>query len=270
MKSCVLLAALAVGAVGSLAQASTEPYDQVNMRFDGIGYGRAVGIQFWVGSTKVMDVNAFAGSLNHEFTTGAAGGVGAVDENSSGNALNGRIIGTFCTDILEHVDTRWRTNNLATVNDAPTTQNAANAEMGTERSGRLAQLYNYGLSAGLLNGAGGWADNTGSSMSRDEAAAFQLLVWEIVFGDANDANWDTNGTIRVSGLSNSVRNYFGQFRDLSSSYASDLAGFRAASRSGSQDQLVIIPLPPAVYAGAGMLGLVMGAKYLRRRQARLA
>jgi hypothetical protein len=267
---CVMAAALAVCAVGSLAQATTESYDQVNMRFNGVGSGRAVGVQFWVGSTKVLDSNVFAGSLNHDFSTGAQVGVAAVDENSSGNVLNGRTIGTFCTDILEHVDSRWRTNNLTNVTQAPTTQSIANTAMGLDKSGRLAQLYNFGQGAGLINGAGGWADASGSPTSRDKAAAWQLLVWEIVFGDANDSNWDTNGALRVSGLTSQVRNFFGQFRDLSSSSSSDLAGFRASSRAGSQDQLVIIPLPPALYAGAGMLGLVMGAKFMRRRQARLA
>lgn len=265
-----VVAALAVCAIGSLAHATSESFDQVNMRFNGIGAGRAVGIQFWVGSTKVLDENVFAGSLNHDFSTQAQVGVGAVDENSPGNALNGRTIGTFCTDILENVDSRWRTNNLANVIQAPTTQNAANSAMGFDKSNRLAQLYNYGQHAGLINGAGGWADATGSPTSRDKAAAWQLLVWEIVFGDANDPNWESNGALRVTGLSTSVRNYFAQFRDLSTSYSSEMAGFRAASRPGSQDQLVIIPLPPAVYAGAGMLGLVMGAKYMRRRQAKLA
>lgn len=267
---CVVAAALAVCAVGSLAHATSESFDQVNMRFNGIGAGRAVGVQFWVGSTKVLDGNVFAGSLNHDFSTGAQSGVGAVDENSPGKALNGRTIGTFCTDILEHVDTRWRTNNLTDVTQAPTTQDVANAAMGLDKSNRLAQLYNYGQHAGLINGAGGWADASGSATSRDQAAAWQLLVWEIVFGDANDTNWDTNGALRVSGLTSQVRNYFSQFRDQSTGYSTALGGFRASSRSGSQDQLVIIPLPPAVYAGAGMLGLVMGAKFMRRRQANLA
>lgn len=239
------------------------------MRFAGTGAGRSVGIQFWVGSNKALDANVFAGSLNHQFTTGAASGVNAVGATDAGNVLNGRTLGTFCTDILESVDSRWRTHNLTEVPVAPTTQNAANAAMGDGKSNRLSQLYNYGQTTGLLNGQGGWASNADSNSNKDKAAAFQLLVWEIVFGDANDANWESSGTLRVSGLSSSVRNYFSQFRDLSASYSSDLGGFRASSRSGSQDQLVIIPLPPAFYAGAGMLGLVMGARYLRRRQAQV-
>lgn len=267
---CVAVAAVAVGALASIASATPDSYDQVNMRFAGVGAGRAVGVQFWVGSTKVMDSNVFAGSLNHQFTTNAAGGTNAVAQSDAGSVLNGRTLGTFCTDILERVDSNWRTHNLTEVQVAPTTQSRANSAMGEAKSNRLAQLYNYGQTAGLLNGQGGWASDADTSANKDKGAAFQLLVWEIVFGDANEANWESNGALRVSGLSSSVRNYFSQFRDLSASYSSDLAGFRASSRSGSQDQLVIIPLPPAFFAGAGMLGLVMGARYLRRRQARLA
>lgn len=267
---CVAVAAVAVGALAPIASATPDSYDQVNMRFAGTGAGRAVGIQFWVGSTKAIDSNVFAGSLNHQFTTGAAGSVNAVAQSDSSSVLNGRTLGTFCTDILERVDSNWRTHNLANVVNAPTTQNVANASMGTGKSNRLAQLYNYGQSAGLLNGQGGWASNADTNTNKDQGAAFQLLVWEIVFGDANESNWESNGALRVSGLTSSVRNYFSQFRDLSASYSSDLAGFRASSRTGSQDQLVIIPLPPAFFAGAGMLGMVMGARYLRRRQAQLA
>ena len=267
---CVAVAAVAVGALAPIASATPDSYDQVNMRFAGVGAGRAVGVQFWVGSTKVIDSNVFAGSLNHQFTTGAAGSANAVAQSDSSSVLNGRTLGTFCTDILEHVDSNWRTHNLTQVTTAPTTQNLANAAMGDGKSNRLAQLYNYGQSTGLLNGQGGWASNSDSGTNRDQGAAFQLLVWEIVFGVANEANWESNGALRVSGLSSSVRNYFAQFRDLSASYSDNLAGFRASSRSGSQDQLVIIPLPPAFFAGAGMLGLVMGARYLRRRQAQLA
>lgn len=267
---CVIVAALAACAVGSTAHADTQSFDQVNMRFAGTGSGRSVGIQFWVGSTKVMDGNYFAGSLNHEFTTGAVSGANAVNASGSGSALSGSTIGTFCTDILEHVDSRWRTHNLTNVEQAPTTQESANAAMGDGKGDQLSKLYNYGLTNGLLNGQGGWASTSSSDSNKDKAAAWQLLVWEIVFGDANDSNWASNGALRISGLSSQVRNYFSEFRDASAAMSADLAGFRASSRSGSQDQLVIIPLPPAVFAGAGMLALVMGAKAIRRRQARLA
>lgn len=168
------------------------------------------------------------------------------------------------------VDSNWCTHNLAEVTDAPTTQNRANAAMGDGKSNRLAQLYNYGQTAGLLNGQGGWASNADTGANKDQGAAFQLLVWRSSLATRVRRTGSRAVVLRVSGLSSSVRNYFAQFRDLSASYSSDLAGFRASSRSGSQDQLVIIPLPPAFFAGAGMLGLVMGACYLRRRQAQLA
>ncbi len=265
------MAALAVSAVGSMAHASTEPFDDVNMRFVGTGAGRAVGVQFWVGSTKVMDANVFAGSLNHQFSSGGQTGTALVEPNDSANFLNGRTVATFCTDILESVDTRWRVYSAANVDVAPNGQSLVSNPMGENRAGRLGQLYNFGLTNGLLNQCGGWAnDDRTDGANRDRAAAWQLLVWEIVFGDAEDTNWDANGALRVSGLTLGVRNYFSQFRDLSEDFAQHVSGFRAAVRSGSQDQLVIIPLPPAVYAGLGMLGLMAGARYLRRRQARLA
>ncbi len=255
----VLMGVAALAAAGSSVFA-----DAVNMRFVGTGAGRAVGVQFWVGSTKVMDGNYFVGSLNQQFSgTGLTG--------NTANSLDGRTLGTFCTDILESVDTRWRVYDVVSAAQAPATGGVSNAAMGASRMSRLSQLYSYGMTTGMLNAFGAWAngDRTAGD-NNDRAAAWQLLVWEIVFGDADAANWDLAGALRVAGLTNQVRNYFAQFRDNSRGLTPGV-DVSAVARLGAQDQLlVIVPLPPAAYAGMGMLGMVIGAGYIRRRRARLA
>ncbi len=44
-----------------------------------------------------------------------------------------------------------------------------------------------------------------------------------------------------------------------------LAGLVALASDTAQDMLYVVPLPPAVFAGAGMLGLCLGVRTLRRR-----
>ena len=250
------LVAFTAISIGS-AVASADPVD---MRFVGVGAGRSVNVQFWVGSTRVMNQQTFAGSLVHEFRSTTPGG---------NNVVGSSTINTFCVDILEHVDSRWQTMDVRSLSSVPVDENQLTGTFSSSRVERLGQLYSLGLSNGLLNTNGGWANanvsnTTAGNQNRDQAAAWQLLVWELAFGNADDANWDENGALRVSGLSNSIRNFFTSFRNAAMNM--DVAsGLRAASRGRVQDQLVVIPLPPAAYAGMGLLGAVIGASYIRRR-----
>lgn len=246
-----LVAIAAIGITGSIASA-----DQVDMRFQGVGAGRAVSVQYWVGSTKVLDTHTFAGSLVHEFRSTTSGGT---------NTLGANQISTFCVDILEHVDSRWQTMEVRSLSSVPVDENAIVGPFNSSRVERLGQLYSLGLSNGLLNGNGGWANNNVTSdTNRDTAAAWQLLVWELAFGNADEANWAENGTLRVGGVSTNVRNFFTSLRNAAMNMDAT-TGLRAASRGRVQDQLVVIPLPPAAYAGMGLLGAVIGASYIRRR-----
>lgn len=250
-----MVAIAAAGIASSVASA-----DPVDMRFVGVGAGRAVGIEFWVGSTRVMNQQTFAGSLTHEFRSSSPGG---------NNVVGSSTINTFCVDILEHVDSRWQTMDVRSLSSVPVDENQVVGPFNSSRVERLGQLYSLGMSNGLLNAEGGWANEnvsntTSGNQNRDQAAAWQLLVWELAFGNADDANWAETGALRVSGVSNGVRNFFTNFRNAAMNM--DVAtGLRAASRGRVQDQLVVIPLPPAAYAGMGLLGAVIGASYIRRR-----
>lgn len=257
------------GALAALAAmvviAGAASADQVDMRFMSVGAGRAVSVQYWIGSTKVLDTQTFAGSLNHEFRSTTAGGTNAVGASS---------LATFCVDILESVDSRWRTMEVRDLGSVPVDENQLTGTFADSRVQRLGQLYNYGMMNGLLNAGGGWANgdvgNTAAgNTNRDQAAAWQLLVWELAFGDADVSNWDEAGALRVAGVSASVRNFFSTFRDAARNVDA-LTGLRAASRGRVQDQLVVIPLPPAAYAGMGLLGAVIGVSYIRRRSLKTA
>ncbi len=255
-----------MGAAMMAAAFSSSAFaDQVDMRFRGLGAGQVIRTEVWVGSTRVMNTNLGVGALNHEFSMRGTSRMSQIN-GGMGQVLAGQTIGTFCTDIMESVDDRWQRYSLTDTNNAPSTLRGQNA-MGGDKAGRLAQLYGYGLANNLINGNGGWANSaTSATRNNDQAAAWQLLVWEIVFDNPDAANWASSGATRFGNLRQEVRNFFAMFRDASLSFSTTLAGFRGASREGSQDQLVIVPLPPAAYAGMGVLAALAGASYIRRRR----
>ncbi len=243
------------GAMIVAAGSTAAMADQVDMRFTGTGPGQAINLQVWVGSTRVYDRATFAGGLRHQFRNSEGGS----------SVLAGHTISTFCTDILESVDSSWRRYSVVDVQAAPQGSSLLSNAMGDSRAGALRRLYGYGMTQGLLNSLGGWANGDNDNQTnRDQAAAWQLLVWEIVFDNPFAADWAMTGTTRFGQLRQQVGDFFSAFRDASEQFHEE-GGLAGVSRGGSQDQLVVIPLPPAAWAGLGLIGGLMGMSYLRRR-----
>lgn len=260
----VVGALLALVSAGSAFAGDVAP-DQVDMRFRGVGPSSVIRTEVWMGNSRIMNMNLAVGALRHEFSDRGTSSMSQLN-NQTASALDGQIINTFCTDIMESVDNRWQRYEVRDVTQAPVNGRGDSAAMGADRGGRLAQLYNYGLAQGLLDSMGGWASNASSAANNAMAAAWQVLVWEIVFDNPNDSNWASTGALRFGTMGSDIRNFFVMFRDASAAYDEVLGGLRGVARSGSQDQLVIIPLPPAALAGLGLMGLVAGANYVRRRR----
>jgi hypothetical protein len=108
-----------------------------------------------------------------------------------------------------------------------------------------------------------------AALSNVNAAAFQVSVWEIVYEtaaqyDVNTANAGTRGAFYITNQS-AVRN-------LANSWLGNLgtaeANLAAMSHPSFQDQLVLIPAPPAVLAGLGLLGVGVANKLRNRRSER--
>lgn len=231
-----LLAVAAAATFGSAAMADT-----VTVQYLGSDNGRNVKV-----ITSSMNQNVFAGQLIHRFSAG------------TGEAayLNGDRI-TFCTDLYEYVTSTPKTYTLVGLDDVP-----GPSGMGLAKANAIADLYQY--AAGT---------QSRSDTNDDFAAAFQLAIWEIVFDfntlsgrsslDVNAGGFKakkTDGTTLASVITGHLNNLFNAIGAYS---RSDPGSLRGVTRSGSQDQIVEIPLPsPALLAGAGLLGV--GA--IRRRK----
>ena len=227
-----MVSVAAICGIAGLAQADT-----VEMRFVSSGHARQVHVR------GVADVNVNAGELIHEFRNGTGGASG----------LSGQIA-TFCTEVTQLVNSSWRTYTMVNTGDAP----MPGSGMGETKATMLAHLYS------VANGQ----QHTSSNF----AAAFQMMIWEIVY-DFDEAALDgnlsrTEGNIRFTGGDSHFGTVSAIFNDLRTSLMSingmPTAELRALVNGGSQDQLITIPLPSVgAMAGLGLLG-VMGTR--RRRE----
>jgi hypothetical protein len=232
-----IIAGAACAVLGSAAMADT-----VNVQFLGSDQGRNVKV-----ITASSTMNVFAGQLIHRFS------------NGTGEAafLNGDRV-TFCTDLLEYVTTTPKTYTLVGLDDVP-----GPSGMGLDKANAIADLYQY--AAGTQSRA---------DTNDDFAAAFQLAIWEIVF-DFNALGGRSSVDVTAGGfkakktdgtaLSSPITGYLNTLFNAIGSYSrNDPGSLRGVTRSGSQDQIVEIPLPsPGLLAGAGLFSVAA----VRRRRA---
>jgi len=89
----------------------------------------------------------------------------------------------------------------------------------------------------------------------EQMAAIQGAIWAALYGGSADGNATVD--IALTALSNESLDS-GLFTLMSNRV-------RAAVNDGTQDQLFVVPLPPAAWAGLGMLGMCAGVRAIRRR-----
>ena len=217
-------------ALATLALTAAAGADTVEMRFVEPGLTREVQI------SGVANITVLAGELVHEFRNGTG----------SAAALQG-VIRTFCTEVTQEVTPDWHLYDLVHPSSAPN----PGAPMGPDKALQLSRLYE--VAGGQQHG------------DADFAAAFQMLVWEIVYDyDASmpaTGNLDrTAGAIQfLSGDAHfgSVSAIFDALRaDILATGGPGITALQAVVNDGHQDQLVLIPLPSAGAMGLAGLGLL--------------
>lgn len=178
-----------------------------------------------------------------------AGDVGVTGTTES---VTGDSFQSFCVEVQEHV-------SFGGVYNAKLGTYAEGGSFGgvngrDELDARTAYLYTMFRSGQLQ----GYRYNGTQAERQADAVALQRAIWYIEEPGssegqmnqfvqlANAAGWTDIGDVRIMRLY--VRNADG----------SD--GGRA------QDQLTLVPLPPAAWAGLGGLAMVMGGSYIRRRR----
>jgi hypothetical protein len=228
MKTSTLVAAVAAFAAASSAQAGFA-----NLQYLGTGKGRNV--QYVWNETQTQ--NVFSGQLRHRLTNTAGPLV----------VVNGEYR-TYCTDLFQTVTSTARSYEQVSIAAIPFSPIAAT--MGNSKAAGLRSLY-------AMSGAGAIA----STASDDLAAAFQLMVWEVVYDfDGTSASLSTTaGNLKArqtngSALTTGVQTAFNNLRAsvLANADTPWLFGFASGS---NQDQLVFVPTPGsmALLGAAGMM-----------------
>ncbi len=263
--SRAVFAAAALATAAGLASANTITGAYV-------GHTYTVGLSTTAGTFAV-------GALNHTWTNGIGDAA----------RFNGTY-GTFC------IDNRLVTGNqtqftLVGITSAPTSTAGNFGNPGfsytAEQEKRLAAVVKAARAAGLMGNRGEFIAPSGNASHW--AAALQLLIWESLWESTVGAGWDLNaGNFQLNSTNSTVTNRVNWLKNGGSAngvtitvansatnlYNTGLGGIRALSGStGSinergQDQLVIIPLPPAAWAGISSLAGVIGFGYIRRRNLR--
>lgn len=211
--------------------AGTAMADSVDVRYTGIAGGSSAM------HLQVEGGTYYAGHMNHEFTSGAR---------------SGERFSSFCIDFAEHANTSGATYQIVEIAEAP----MPGAPYGQTIADRI--------NAVVANAAAlGWIDNklqadTAQTDYLAKMGAIQAAVWE-AFGSDIEVN--------NSRTTNSLASYYNTLMDDQTFDSSlRLNGLKAIVAEGQQDMLYVVPLPPAAFAGLGMLGSIAGVRTLRRRK----
>jgi len=205
--------------------------ETVDVRYTGIAGGSSAS------QLRVEGGTYYAGQMMHEFTSGDRAG---------------EIFGTFCIDFQEAASHSGATYDIVDIADAP----MPGVPYGQEISDKI--------NAVVANAAAlGWID---SKLQADvnqvdyiaKMGAIQAAVWE-AFG--SDIDVDDSRTF------NSLASYYYILTDIQTFDSSlRLRNLKAIVAEGQQDMLFVVPLPPAAFAGLGMLGGFAGIRTIRRRK----
>jgi hypothetical protein len=210
------------------SQTPRGTYGQVTMDFRGFASD---------GDSVVVDGSTYpAGHIVHDVLTGpGAGGTYA----------------TFCVEIQQSVATGPTTYDIVDLTDAripgPT----------------LTQEQADGINAVVANAVAlGWIDGR---LQADESqdnysgrmAAIQAAIW-----DAMGFSVDVSDPASSDGMQMA---YMTLLDDDTFDGSLRLNNLKALANDAGQDMLYVIPLPPAAWAGAGMLAACFGVRTVRRR-----
>ena len=181
---------------------------------------------------------------------------------------------SFCIELEQHTTGSWTDFQVRSILEAPNPERhgPGDAGYGQQIQKRVHAVVRAAIDQGIITEK---LQPTASS-TRDNMAAVQLAIWEAIW--EQNANLDLgDGTSRLAGdaadrnnaMTSALNGVLSQANGFLSLGRSDwnsfkVAGLVALTGSGAQDQLAIVPLPPAAFAGLGLLGLAGTVRRLRK------
>ena len=215
-----------VAIVAALGCVSVAHADSVDMEYTGVSGGISV--------TVTPGGTYSAGHMNHTIYHGAT---------PAGSFQ------TFCIELGENANNGVSNYQIVDLTSAP------DPDLGgsTYTQAQADAVIDVVTNAVSL----GWIDinlqNAGGTS--EQISAVQAGIWAALFGSASSSNAGVQSALSTL-TSESVN------QGTRALMASRL---RAAVAQGEQDMLYVVPLPPAAWAGLGMLGAFAGVRSCRRR-----
>lgn len=201
----------------------------IDMEWTGIaGNGSA-------GRVVVNGVQRQAGHILHDIVSGPGAG---------------SSFATFCIELRQNVGSGVVTYDIVDLSQAPMPGPQYAAGVGDAISAVIANAIALGWIDGRLQADSSQANYLG------RMGAIQAAIWEVTGGvlDMNAAE-----------TSSFVRSAYLELTDASTFDSSlRLTGLRALINASRQDMLYVVPLPPAAFAGAGLLAVGFGIRAWRR------
>lgn len=205
------------------------------------------------GDTISLQFQSIAGgsSANKVVVGGQALTAGHIVHTIASGSQAGSEFRTFCIELGQNVGSGTTVYDIVALTEAPVP--------GTKYTTGQANMISAVVANAMMLG---WID---SKLQADDSqsdylarmGAIQAAIWEAV-GGAVDIN--------ASGTSASLRAAYNVLMDAQSFDSSlRMSGLRALTNQTRQDQLIVVPLPPAAFAGMGMLAVGFGVRAVRRR-----
>ncbi len=228
-------AGVGVAAAGSLATGSAFAFNA-----EGAGSG-----------TLTMEFDRLAGGGDEVFVNGMTRPSGHIVHTILDGPNAGSSFATFCVEIQQNVASGPTEYNIVDLTDAripgPT----------------LTQAQADGINAVVANAVAlGWIDgrlqaDEGQTDFVGRMAAIQAAIWEAM---------DLDVDLSDPATSDATRDAYAVLLDGATFDPTlRLAGLQALANPDGQDMLYVVPLPPGVWAGGGMLAVGFGLRTARRR-----
>jgi len=239
----------------------------------------SIDINYVGGGLLVSGLNYTANGTSSSLT---AGELRYNTQNPSGDPGSGvyaipASLSTFCIEINQHTSSASYTYNLVSLSQAPGP--GSNGPGGNTFSSvvidRIHAVMRSAMDLGYIDS---YLQPTGSATA-GKMAATQLAVWEAIWeaegttlalasGDSELSGGSASVTSAAEAIFNGLDGLSGANAYISTGSRSSygISGLMALINPDKQDQLVVVPLPTAAWAGFGLLGIT----FIARRRKHIA